>query len=52
LPCHGAAIVDTDVIARRRTGAAGGAMPAIFAQFGAGIAAADDVIVNDAGLGS
>jgi dephospho-CoA kinase len=37
----GAAVVDTDVIARALTAAGGAAMPAIMARFGADIAAAD-----------
>jgi dephospho-CoA kinase len=47
LQAHGAAIVDTDVISRGLTAPGGGAMPALVAQFGADIAAADGGLDRD-----
>ena len=44
---HGAALVDTDAIARRLTVAGGGAMPALVAAFGASVAAADGALDRD-----
>jgi dephospho-CoA kinase len=41
LQAHGAAVVDTDVIARALTAPGGAAMPELIARFGADIAAAD-----------
>jgi len=41
LQTRGAAVVDTDVIARALTGQGGAAMPELIARFGADIAAAD-----------
>jgi dephospho-CoA kinase len=45
---RGAALVDTDAIARRLTLAGGAAMPALIAAFGAGIAAPDGALDRDA----
>ena len=44
---HGAALIDTDAIARRLTGAGGGAMPALIAAFGPSIAAGDGSLDRD-----
>lgn len=41
---HGAALVDTDAIARRLTGPGGGAMPALVAAFGPALATADGAL--------
>jgi dephospho-CoA kinase len=41
---HGAALVDTDAIARRLTGPGGGAMPALVAAFGPEMAASDGAL--------
>jgi len=41
---HGAALVDTDAIARRLTGPGGGAMPALVAAFGPAVATADGAL--------
>ncbi len=42
LAALGASVVDTDAIAHELTGPGGAAMPAIVAEFGPGLAAADD----------
>ena len=44
---RGAAVVDTDVIARSLTATGGAAMPAVIEQFGAGVAAADGSLDRD-----
>jgi dephospho-CoA kinase len=44
----GAALVDTDAIARRLTAAGGAAMPALIGAFGAAIAAADGSLSREA----
>lgn len=44
---HGAALIDTDAIARRLTGVEGGAMPALVATFGPSIAAGDGSLDRD-----
>jgi len=41
---HGAALVDTDAIARRLTGPGGGAMPALVAAFGPAVATPDGAL--------
>lgn len=41
---HGAALVDTDAIARRLTGPGGGAMPALVAAFGPSVATPDGAL--------
>ena len=47
LQARGAAVVDTDVISRDLTARAGAAMPALVAEFGADIAAADGGLDRD-----
>jgi dephospho-CoA kinase len=47
LHAHGAVVVDTDVISRNLTAAGGAAMPALLAQFGSGISAADGSLDRD-----
>jgi dephospho-CoA kinase len=44
---RGAAVIDTDVIARSLTAAGGAAMPAVIARFGADVAAADGSLDRD-----
>lgn len=44
---RGAAVVDTDVIARSLTAAGGAAMPAVIERFGADVAAADGSLDRD-----
>jgi dephospho-CoA kinase len=44
---RGAAVVDTDVIARSLTAERGAAMPAVIERFGAGVAAADGSLDRD-----
>ena len=45
---RGAALIDTDAIARQLTGPTGAAMPALVTTFGAGIAAADGSLSREA----
>ena len=47
---RGILVVDTDAVAHALTAPGGAAMPAIRAEFGAAVAAADDVIDNDGDL--
>lgn len=48
LSALGAALIDTDAIARQITGPSGAAMPALIASFGPGIAAADGSLSREA----
>jgi dephospho-CoA kinase len=48
LVAQGAALVDTDAIARSLTAAGGAAMPALVAAFGAAVAGADGALDRDA----